>query len=94
MSEDTTEKTNEDHSSVVAAAVATVASAGIGMAARSALKFAYRKTSGHDAPDPQNLSTPFSKALVWTLLTTVTAGVIELAAYRVVTRLMNKEQSA
>lgn len=78
----------EDESSVITAAVAGLAGIGVGMAARSILKMAYRKTTGQEPPNADDLSVPLRKVLLWTAVTAATGAVVELAAHRVVARIM------
>lgn len=49
---------------------------------RKALGSGYRRVTGHDAPEPMDPNARLRTVLIWTLITTVTAAVVEVAIYR------------
>ena len=51
-------------------------------AARQILKKGYRSITGNTAPDPEDPSVSFGKALMWSLLIAGSATVIEMVIYR------------
>lgn len=66
----------------VITAVGSLAAMGAAMAARSILKIAYRKATGAEPPAVDDPRVSFGRALRWTLMTAVTAAVIELVVHR------------
>ena len=55
-------------------------------AARQILKKGYKSLTGNAAPDPEDPSVSFGKALAWALLIAGSATVIEMVIYRAASR--------
>ncbi|MBM3688379.1 MAG: DUF4235 domain-containing protein [Actinobacteria bacterium] len=55
-------------------------------AARQILKKGYKSVTGNAAPDPEDPSVSFGKALAWALLIAGAATVIEMVIYRAASR--------
>mgnify|MGYP006278403765 CR=1 FL=1 len=49
---------------------------------RKALGSGYRAVTGHDAPEVHDPNARLRTVLLWTLITTATAAVVEVAIYR------------
>lgn len=80
-------------SSLIITAVGSLAAMGSAMAARSLLRMAYRKATGAEPPSADDPRVSFGLALRWTLMTAVTAAVIELVVHRATARFAKSPHS-
>lgn len=61
---------------------ATAAAFGLTLIARKALEAGYRKRTGHEPPDPQDLRDPIWPALGWAMTSAALSAVIQAAIQR------------
>lgn len=62
--------------------IAPVAAFAATATVRKLLGVGYRMATGHDAPEPHDPKVRLRNAIMWAVVTSVTAAVVEVAIYR------------
>lgn len=74
------------HVSPMAHIAAPLIAFGATMIARKVLDVGYRRVTGNAVPVPDDPQVGWTRAIMWAAATAVTASVVEVAVYRIVTK--------